>query len=111
MLKHVDAVHERLRDAGGFVCAAARPQEHEQDRLLTRPRGVVQQRREPAAAFRGRLALERNLPVDVKVQLEEQVVEPRADQPRVREQGSPLLWVAVGGDEPVLDNRDERTPL
>jgi hypothetical protein len=95
----------------GALAAETLAQQHQQDRLLTGVRGVVEQRREAVPALRYGLALEGDLVVQVHVKVEEHVVQARLDQSAGRQQGAPLGGLLRRRDVAVFEEEHEGAPL
>ena len=107
----VVAVDVHARVATGEPGTQSVAQVHQHERLLARPRDVVEQRREAAAGLGGGLPLPRDLAGAVDEQVEEEVVEPRTDQPLVLDEHAPVARVGAGADEALLEQRHEGVAL
>ncbi len=87
------------------------PKEDQQDGFFTGVRYVMQQGREAAIAVGDGLALERDLSVQVDVQVQEQIVEPGPQLHLAVDERAPLGGVLLGADVAVLDEEDQSAPL
>ena len=87
------------------------PQVDQHERLLARPRGVVQQGREAAAGLGDACRFHATSRPRSTGQVEEEVVEPRAEDALVLDQHAPVARVGAGADEALLEQGHQGVAL